>query len=48
MEIKEVRRGEIMTKTVIVSAARTPFGKFGGALKELKAAELGGLPLRKL
>ncbi|WP_412095882.1 hypothetical protein, partial [Bacillus inaquosorum] len=27
-----------MRKTVIVSAARTPFGKFGGALKEVKAA----------
>src|SRR5690625_2690952 len=31
-----------MTKTVIVSGARTPFGKFGGALKALSAAELGG------
>lgn len=30
-----------MRKTVIVSAARTPFGKFGGVLKEVKAAEQG-------
>lgn len=30
-----------MTKSVIVSGARTPFGKFGGALSSLKAAELG-------
>ncbi|MED4800925.1 acetyl-CoA C-acetyltransferase [Bacillus atrophaeus] len=36
-----------MTKTVIVSAARTPFGKFGGALKELKAAELGGIAIKE-
>ncbi|MCG8397788.1 acetyl-CoA C-acetyltransferase [Bacillus atrophaeus] len=36
-----------MTKTVIVSAARTPFGKFGGALKELKAAELGGFAIKE-
>lgn len=31
-----------MKEAVIVSAARTPFGKFGGALKEKKAVELGG------
>ncbi|WP_217586378.1 acetyl-CoA C-acetyltransferase [Lentibacillus saliphilus] len=31
-----------MRKTVIVSGARTPFAKFGGALKSLTAAELGG------
>lgn len=31
-----------MRKTVIVSGARTPFGKFGGALKSLTAAKLGG------
>lgn len=32
-----------MGKTVIVSAARTPFGKFGGALKALQAVDLGGV-----
>ncbi|MGR0119584.1 acetyl-CoA C-acetyltransferase [Bacillus halotolerans] len=36
-----------MRKTVIVSAARTPFGKFGGALKEVKAAELGGAAMKE-
>jgi acetyl-CoA C-acetyltransferase len=36
-----------MSKTVIVSAARTPFGKFGGSLKDLQAAELGGIVIRE-
>ncbi|MGF7532668.1 acetyl-CoA C-acetyltransferase [Bacillus mexicanus] len=36
-----------MRKTVIVSAARTPFGKFGGVLKEVKAAELGGIAMKE-
>jgi acetyl-CoA C-acetyltransferase len=31
-----------MEKAVIVSAARTPFGRFGGGLKDLKAVDLGG------
>ncbi len=31
-----------MPKTVILSAARTPIGKLGGALKDLDATELGG------
>ena len=31
-----------MAKSVIVSGARTPFGKFGGSLKKLTAMELGG------
>lgn len=31
-----------MSKSVIVSGARTPFGKFGGSLKALTAMELGG------
>lgn len=34
-----------MREVVIVSAARTPFGKFGGGLKELKASDLGGLAI---
>lgn len=34
-----------MRQTVIVSAARTPFGKFGGALKTLKATKLGGITI---
>lgn len=32
-------------KTVIVSGARTPFGKFGGALRSYNAAELGGIAI---
>ena len=31
-----------MTNSVIVSGARTPIGKFGGAFKDLLAVELGG------
>lgn len=31
-----------MTRSVIVSAVRTPFGKLGGQLSSLKAVELGG------
>ena len=33
-------------KTVIVAGARTPIGKFGGALGELKAVDLGGIAIR--
>ena len=29
----------LVRKTVVVSGARTPFGKFGGSLKPLKAAQ---------
>lgn len=36
-----------MTKTVIVSTARTPFGKFGGALAPLTATDLGGLVIKE-
>jgi len=36
-----------MREVVVVSAARTPFGKFGGALKSLKASELGGLAIKE-
>lgn len=32
-----------MRKTVIVSAARTPFGKYGGGLASFKATDLGGI-----
>lgn len=35
-----------MVKTVIVSGARTPFGRFGGSLKSLTAAQLGGRAIR--
>ena len=36
-----------MKRTVIVSYARTPFGKFGGVLKELKAVDLGAIVLNE-
>ena len=36
-----------MTETVIVSGARTPFAKLGGALSTLTAAELGGFALKE-
>jgi acetyl-CoA C-acetyltransferase len=32
--------------SVIVAGARTPIGKFGGAFRDLKAVELGGLAVR--
>ena len=35
-----------MSKTVILSAARTPVGKFGGSLKDVKATELGGIAIK--
>lgn len=34
-----------MKEVVIVSAARTPFGKLGGALQGFKATDLGGLAI---
>ncbi|MGF1472577.1 MAG: acetyl-CoA C-acetyltransferase [Rubrobacteraceae bacterium] len=36
-----------MERTVILGAARTPFGKFGGALSALAAPELGGVAIRE-
>ncbi len=36
-----------MRETVIVSAARTPFGKLGGALKPLTAVQLGGIVIQE-
>src|ERR1051325_3138220 len=35
-----------MPKTVILGAARTPFGKMGGALSTLDATELGGIAIK--
>ncbi len=35
-----------MTRSVIVSAVRTPFGKLGGGLAKLQATELGSLVIR--
>jgi acetyl-CoA C-acetyltransferase len=36
----------VNAKTVIVAGARTPIGKFGGALGDLSAVELGGIAIR--
>lgn len=36
-----------MSKTVVVSASRTPFGKFGGSLKQMQAVDLGGIVIRE-
>lgn len=36
-----------MTRSVIVSGARTPFGKFGGSLSQVKAVELGGIAIKE-
>ncbi|KRE83069.1 acetyl-CoA acetyltransferase [Paenibacillus sp. Soil766] len=36
-----------MRESVIVGGARTPFGKFGGALKDVPAAQLGGIVIKE-
>ncbi len=36
-----------MSRSVILSAVRTPFGRLGGGLSSLKAADLGGLVIRE-
>src|SRR5690625_3569370 len=43
ISIKGVLR---MVKTVIVSGARTPFGRFGGSFKTLTAVQLGGIAIK--
>ncbi len=37
-----------MTKSVILSAVRTPFGKFGGAFKTIPAVDLGAEVMKHL
>src|SRR5918999_102512 len=39
--------GVALERTVILGAARTPFGRFGGALAPLSAPELGGAAIRE-
>ncbi|RKD23029.1 acetyl-CoA acetyltransferase [Ammoniphilus oxalaticus] len=36
-----------MAKTVIVSAARTPFGRFGGSFKSVSAVDLGAVAIQE-
>ena len=35
-----------MSRSVIVSAVRTPFGKLGGGLADYEATELGAIVIR--
>ncbi|MDQ6421564.1 acetyl-CoA C-acetyltransferase [Paenibacillus sp. LHD-117] len=47
---KQARRrgdGKMSARTVIVSGARTPFGKFGGSLKGVPAVRLGGEAIKE-
>lgn len=46
LHIMSKKGGTNMEKSVIVSGARTPFGKFGGALQPFQAAELGGFAIK--
>src|SRR3712207_877356 len=39
--------GPQVERAVVLGAARTPFGKFGGALAALSAPELGGAAIRE-
>lgn len=36
-----------LSRTVILDGARTPFGKFGGALSSLTASDLGGIVIKE-
>src|SRR5690625_1785762 len=36
-----------MKRAVIVSGARTPFGRFGGGLKDVSVTKLGGIAIRE-
>jgi hypothetical protein len=38
----------IMTDAFICDAIRTPIGRYGGALKDVRADDLGAIPLREL
>src|SRR5215203_2845922 len=46
MVVSLPHRGVTLERTVILGAARTPFGRFGGALSPLGAPELGGAAIR--
>ena len=47
MTVRAEDKGVALERTVILGAARTPFGKFGGALSPLRAPELGGTAIRE-
>lgn len=42
-----LRRGQSVREVFIVAATRTPFGRFGGMLKDLTAVELGAAAIRE-
>ncbi len=45
-----MKKGEAMGErdVVVVSAVRTPFGKFGGALKDIPSIDLGAMVIREV
>src|SRR5205823_5508514 len=43
---RRTRYAAAMTRSVIVSAVRTPFGRLGGGLKAVQATELGANVIR--
>src|ERR671932_224520 len=47
MVVGSTDEGVALERAVILGAARTPFGKFGGALSPLSAPELGGAAIRE-
>src|ERR671932_2794726 len=47
MVVGSTDEGVALERAVILGAARTPFGKFGGALSPLSAPELGGVAIRE-
>ncbi len=40
--------GIYLNEIVVVNGKRTPFGRFGGSLREISSVELGGLAIRKV
>jgi acetyl-CoA C-acetyltransferase len=45
--MKQALKEETMNRVVILSAARTPFGRFGGAFRDLSPVELGAVAVRE-
>ena len=45
-----MKRGKMANSddTVIVSAVRTPFGRYGGSLRDIDYYELGAIPMREV
>src|SRR6188472_415138 len=44
--LENLRRSPTMTSTVIVAGARTPMGRFNGALASVSATDLGGVAIK--